>query len=493
MELFDFKNRCSLKWHNRMKTASRFLSPVECARGEEVGEIGSILIMSIVLGILVVPTVVYGQRPESDIDAVNIVTGINVTVRLLAAVTLVVAFSAIRNNMQEWVNDKSSNMIIKTKLVFIWIFGFAKMVFIMIKVLFYLKCRYLISLELTKTIITDCFTSIIFVILQLVFFQYVARYTFTTKPIIKYISSVVAIANVMDFFIALTLSVNENKDLIFDRNETDIENCTGYSLKTVNNIMFINEAFKAPIALQFSALAITLAFSMKPDAENLLSQCNILGLKFSWTSPKRLAKIITTILLMNVPLLVCAPFNILNSESETQSRIWLSLMFAQKTAALICILSINYLMFKKLKLTVKYVSINANEFMLLLSTIGVMSYMSMQAFYQRDVDGILTSLIVISLPSILYQVIIILFGRRVDLIGNEISAVHSIQQLVLILGCQNIAVWFNDFLYGVWDMSNDHILRHSVFKYIALMLYPLLAYYRFQSAMELMELYCHVS
>uniref|UniRef100_K1PX74 Uncharacterized protein n=1 Tax=Magallana gigas TaxID=29159 RepID=K1PX74_MAGGI len=118
---------CSLKWHNRMKTASGFLSPVECARGEEVGEIGSILIMSIVLGILVVPTVVYGQRPESDIDAVNIVTGINVTVRLLAAVTLVVAFSAIRNNMQEWVNDKSSNMIIKTKLVFIWIFGFAKM------------------------------------------------------------------------------------------------------------------------------------------------------------------------------------------------------------------------------------------------------------------------------------------------------------------------------------------------------------------------------
>uniref|UniRef100_K1Q4A7 Uncharacterized protein n=1 Tax=Magallana gigas TaxID=29159 RepID=K1Q4A7_MAGGI len=267
-------NFCSLKWHNRMKTASRVLSPVESSRGEEGGEIGSIFIMSIVLGILVVPTVVYGQRPESDLDAVNIVTGINVTVRLLSAVTLVVAFTAIRNNMQEWVNDKSSNMIIKTKLVFIWIFGFAKM---------------------------------------------------------------------------------------------------------------------------------------------------------------------------------------------------------------------------KLNLTVKYVSINANEFMLLLSTIGVMSYMSMQAFYQRDVDGILTSLIVISLPFILYQVIIILFGRRVDLIGNEISAVHSIQQLVLILGCQNIAVWFNDFLYGVWDMSNDHILRHSVFKYIALMLYPLLAYYRFQSAMELMQLYRHVS
>lgn len=483
---------CALKWHDGMETANRFLSPVECARGEEGGEIGSILIMSIVLGILVVPTVVYGQRPESDLDAVNIVTGINVTVRLLAALTLVVAFTAIRYNMQEWVNEKSSNMILKTKLIFIWIFGFAKMVFILIQVLFYLKCRYLIPLELTETIITDCFTSIIFVILQLVFFQYIARYTFTTKPIIKYISSVIAIANFMDFFIALTLSVNENKDLIFDRNKTDIENCTGYSHKTVNNIMFITEAFKAPVALQFSALAITLAFSMKPDAEKL-SQCNILGLKFSWTSLKRLAKIITIIVLMNVPLLVCAPFNILNSESETQSRIWLSLVLAQKTAALICILSINYLMFKKLKLSVKYVSINANEFMLLLSTIGVMSYMSMQAFYQRNVDGILTSLIVISLPSVLYQVIIILFGRRMDLIGNEISAVHSIQQLVLILGCQNIAVWFNDFLYGVWDMSNDHILRPSVFKYIALMLYPLIAYYRFQSAMELMELYRHVS
>lgn len=110
-----------------MGTASRFLSPVECARGEEGGEIGSILIMSIVLGTLVVPTVVYGQRPESDLDAVNIVNGINVTVRLLAAVTLVVAFTAIHYNMQEWVNYKSSNMIIKTKLVFIWIFGFAKL------------------------------------------------------------------------------------------------------------------------------------------------------------------------------------------------------------------------------------------------------------------------------------------------------------------------------------------------------------------------------
>eukprot|EP00105_Crassostrea_gigas_P044742 XP_019928890.1 PREDICTED: uncharacterized protein LOC109620587 [Crassostrea gigas] len=476
-----------------MGTANRFLSPFKFALGEEGGEIGSILIMSIVLGILVVPTVVYGQRPESDLDAVNIVTGINVSVRLLAAVTLVVAFTAIRYNMQEWVNDKSSNMIIKTKLVFIWIFGFAKMVFIVIQVLIYLKCRNLITLELTETIITDCFTSIIFVILQLVFFQYFARYTFTTKPLISYISSVIAIANFMDFFIVLTLSVNENKDLIFDRNKTDIKNCTGFSHKTINNIMFITEAFKAPIALQFSALAITFAFSMKPDAEKSSSQCNILGLKFSWTSPKRLAKIITTILLMNVPLLVCAPFNILNFENETQSRIWLSLVLAQKTAALICILSINYLMFKKLNLTVKYVSINANEFMLLLSTIGVMACMSMLAFYQREVDGILTSLIVISLPSILYQVIIILFGRRMDLIGNQISAVHSIQQLVLILGCQNITLWFNDFLYGVWDMSNDHILRHSVFKYIALILYPLIAYYRFQSAMELMELYRHVS
>lgn len=83
---------------------------------------------------------------------------------------------------------------------------------------------YLISLELTGTIITDCFKSIILVILQFVFFQYVARYTFTTKPIIKYVSSVIAIANFMDFFIVLTLSVNENKDLIFDRNKTDKEN-----------------------------------------------------------------------------------------------------------------------------------------------------------------------------------------------------------------------------------------------------------------------------
>ena len=80
-----------------------------------------------------------------------------------------------------------------------------------------------------------------------------------------------------------------------------------------------------------------------------------------------------------------------------------------------------------------------------------------------------------------------------DLIGNEISAVHLIQELVLILSCQNIAGWFNDFLYGVWDMLNDHILRHGVFKYIALRWYPLLAYYRVQSAMELMELYHHVS
>ena len=150
-------------------------------------------------------------------------------------------------------------------------------------------------------------------------------------------------------------------------------------------------------------------------------------------------------------------------------------------------------MFKKLKLSVKNISINANEFMLLFSAMGVSAYVSIQMFLQEEVDGVLTSLIIISVFSILYQVTIILFGRRVDLVGNEISTIHAIQQLVVILGCNNMAVWFNDFLYGIWDMSNDRILKETVFKYIALMLYPLLAYYRFQSAMEFMELFRHVS
>lgn len=67
------------------------------------------------------------------------------------------------------------------------------------------------------------------------------------KFIIKYIFLVIVIVNFMDFFIVFILSVNENKDFIFDRNRIDIENCIGYSFKIVNNIMFIIEVFKVLI------------------------------------------------------------------------------------------------------------------------------------------------------------------------------------------------------------------------------------------------------
>lgn len=460
--------------------------------GEEDGEVGSYLMMSLVLGILVVPIVVFGQRPESDIQAVDIVSGINISVRILAAVTAIYALVSIGHNARTWISERSSNIIVKTKLVFLWIFGFAKIIFTLIYGSFYLKCSNLISFELTDVLAIEHITSIIFVILQLVFFQYVGRYTFTARPIIKYVASIIAMANFVDLLVFMTFSVNGNKDIIFDENNTATVNCTGYSQTTVNNLIFITESFRPPVDLQYSALAITLALSMKPDTEKLFSRWNMLGLQFFWRSPKRLAKVITVVVLMNVPLLICVPFNVY-LQTRTQSRIWLSLMLAQKIAVFGCLLSTNYFMFKKLKLSVKNISINANEFMLLFSAMGVSAYVSIQMFLQEEVDGVLTSLIIISVFSILYQVTIILFGRRVDLVGNEISTIHAIQQLVVILGCNNMAVWFNDFLYGIWDMSNDRILKETVFKYIALMLYPLLAYYRFQSAMEFMELFRHVS
>lgn len=67
------------------------------------------------------------------------------------------------------------------------------------------------------------------------------------KFIIKYVFFVIVIVNFMDFFIVFILSVNENKDFIFDRNKTDIENCIGFCYKIVNNIMFIIEVFKVLI------------------------------------------------------------------------------------------------------------------------------------------------------------------------------------------------------------------------------------------------------
>jgi hypothetical protein len=451
------------------------------------------LVISLVLGILVVPAIVYGQAEESDIDAVDVVIGINLALRFLATITIVFAIVSIHKAESEWISEKCSSVITKTKLGFLCVFGFAKIVFAVIYETFYLQCRNLIPEKLTTILAADCFTNILFVILQLGFFLYVGRYTFTNKPRIQYVASVIAITNFLEFLILMTLSVNGNKDLIFDGNKTAIVDCIGYSQNVVDNLILIHRAFKPPVALQFTALAITLAFNMKPDTEKLFRTLSSQYIQFSWRTPKRLAKIVIVVAMMNVPLLVCAPFNVVYPESKTQSRIWLSLILAQKTTALLCILAINYMIFKKLRLCVKDVNFNADEVALLVSAVAVVAYMSILILNRPEVDGLLTTLVVISVMSILYQVIIILFGRRIDLVGNEISTIHLIQQFVVILACHNMAVWFNDFLYGLWDMSNDQALRYSVFKYIALMLYPLLAYYRFQSSLELMELYRHVS
>ncbi|XP_061162608.1 uncharacterized protein LOC133171828 [Saccostrea echinata] len=461
--------------------------------GEQDGEMGSYLLMSFVLGILVVPIVVYGQRDESDIEAVNIVVGINIIARFLGAMALVFAFVSIHRNEREWISEKHFSSITKIKLGFLFVFGFAKIVFTVIYVTFYLKCKDLISLELTSIVAAECFTSILSILLQLSFFFYVGRYTLINRTAVKYVASLIALANFTDLLVLMTLGVKKNKDLIFDSNNTATINCTGYSTNEVKNLIMASNSFRTPIALQFSALAITLAFSMNRDNERLFNRWIILGMQSSWNTPQQLIKIVTIVVLMNVPILVCAPLNMVYPDSTTQNRIWLRLLLVRKTITFVCILVINYLIFKKLKLYVKNVSLNANETVLLFSGMGVVSYAAIQICLQPEIDSLLTTLIVISILSILYQVTLILFGRRIVLIGNEISTINNIKQLVVILACNNISIWFNDFLYGLWDMSNDHVLRHTIFKSIAMMLYPLLAYYRFQSAIELMELYRHVS
>ncbi|XP_061197822.1 uncharacterized protein LOC133205942 [Saccostrea echinata] len=456
------------------------------------GEMGSYLLMSLLIGILVVPIIEYGQKEESDIGAVDVVIGINITVRFLGATALIFAFVSIHHHERDWISEKSSSPVIKTKLGFLFIFGLAKIIFTIIYVTFYLKCRNMISSELTNVIAAEGFTNIIFIILQLIFFMYVGQYSFISRPTVRYVASLIAMGNFTDLLVFMTLSVNGNKDLIFDKNNTATVNCTGYSPNVVENLISVSKEFRSPIAVQFSILAITLAFSMKPDTEKFFNSDKI-RLQFSWKTPKRLAKIMVVVVLMNVPLLVCAPFNFVFPDSKSQSKIWLSLMLAQKSAIFGCLLGINYQIFKKLKVYVKNVALNANETVLLVSTVGVVSYLAIQTFLQPNFDSILTSLAVISLLSILYQVTIILFGRRMVLVGNDIYDIYALQQLVVILVCNNMSVWFNDFLYGLWDMSNDNVLRHSLFQYIAMILYPLIAYYRFQSAMELMGLYRHLS
>ncbi|XP_048775811.1 uncharacterized protein LOC125680353 [Ostrea edulis] len=455
------------------------------------GERGSYLLMSLVLGILVVPIIVYGQREESDVHAVNVVNGINVTLKVLAAAAIMFVIVSIHKNKTEWVSKKSSSLIIKTKLGFLWVFGFAKIVFNLIHETFYLKCRNLFPRKLTTILAIECFINIPFVILQLIFFLYVGRYTFTNKPRIKYVVSVIVMTNFMEFLILMTLSVNGNKDLILDGNSTAIVNCIGYSHNVLNKMVTVHKAFKTPIALQFTALAITHAFSMKPDTETLFSTLTSPFIQCSWRTPRRLAEIVIVVALMNIPPLVYFPFKFVNPGSKTQSRIWIYTLLAEKTTVLICILAINYLIFKKLKLCVKYVKLNVDEVALLVSTVALVAYITIETFDRSEEDGLLTALHVINLISILYQIIIILFGRRMDLVGNEISTIHLLQQFVLILACNNMAEWFNCFLYGLWNM--ERVLRRNVFKYIAFMLYPLLAYCRLQSAIELMELYGHVS
>jgi hypothetical protein len=447
--------------------------------------------MSLVLGVLVVPIIVYGQREESDVHAVNVVNGINVTLKFIAAITIVFVIVSTRNKENEWVCKKSTSFITKTKLGFLWVFGFAKIVFSLIQETFYLQCRNLIPEKLTNSLAVECFTNILFVILQLGFFLYVGQYTFTNKPRIKYVASVVAITNFMEFLILMTLSVNGNKDLIFDGNKTDIVDCIGYSQNVVDNMIIVLKAFKPPVALQFTALAITLAFNMKHDTENLSNVLKSTCLNISWRTPKRLTKIVIAVAIMNIPPLVYFPFKFANSASKSQSRLWVYTILALKVIVLSCILTVNYLIFKKLKLYVKNVTLNVDEVALLVSTVALVAYMTIQTFDKPEVDVMLTIINGINLLCILYQIIIVLFGRRMDLVGNDISTIHLVQQFILILACNNMAEWFNCFLYDLWNM--EHILRPNVFKYIAFMLYPLLAYCRFQSAMELLELYLHVS
>lgn len=453
---------------------------------------GNLLLASGLLGGLSTPIISYqlgwGRSTHPIVSTITSCT------QLLGSITILYTAIAVSRNRNKWITRKCTSMDEKVRVIVLWILGFILCVLRQMDGNIYQDCRNSVLQVYTNI---DKGASLVFIILQTLFTTCCSRYEFYESRKIQYISAVLVVTNMVNWLEANIMSVF----LLTESNATyDSENWNCTHVTNNQNTSRLMDVFLLPNAMEFSILATTVIISIPfrnkcgtfycSDMTRYQSrdECEEIGQQQSFS---RKDKLYTT----TIAVILNAPFifyiTIFPLSKELLLRIinaWVLSVVVAKIVIFILILTAYYILHKISDMKQRPVHLNFNDQALILSSSAVNACGVVNFLYQRDSNPFLITFHTwFNVLYILYQTIFTIFLNFVEFRGGNSRLFIKFKMIMIILISFNLLYWVKDSMFFISFIETD--IRSDFFKILFFLLYPLLSFYRFQSAMGMILFY----
>ncbi|XP_048775967.2 uncharacterized protein LOC125680420 [Ostrea edulis] len=448
-------------------------------------EMGFSLAASVFGGILIVPIVFYGVLPGTYILSSKITLGINVSTRMLGLATMIYMVLSLVRGRRDWILSTNHSLVRRIRLGFLWVFCVLKCTTSVMHSLlriFCLKGEGMPS-SVIAVLLVESSTLVSYAFLQMGFITYTRRYIFYNLTSVKCVTFIVALSNIIEGLTSLSRHISEDMNGI-----VRMYNCSFVSNTPGRRFARAIDLFRAPISLEFSILATTVVLALR-SGSGWTMEINRVELIATYRYFRRRIAMVLNIIIsvvVNLIILVTDVTWVVWPHNKIGGDIHHYAVLTQKGLALLHVLIIHYCLFKKLNLQIRNTMLNFNDISLLIGAAAVVVYiMISHVIAYLDVP-----FVVLNFLFTFYQTNFLLYGRRIAYAEvDNISSYTLKGSLATLIGI-NMTSWFNNSFFTLINISRWKpipLIKDN--NYILYMIYPFLAYFRFQSSMELLEFY----
>lgn len=398
------------------------------------------------------------------------------TTKCLGSIAIVVTILLICAQKNSWICTKGASVEANVKIVVLWILGIG------VCIIRQTDHGYHVNVfpELAKTM------SVVFIILQMLFLTGCSRYIFYESRKIKYMMSLLAVANIVNWLDTTLLS----SAILTESNFTQLTEYANSPCVT----LFHGELYFLPLDMEFSILATIIVIgvpltkntqnnpivsSWNHREEELVTTCRHLSL-----SGKQKLFVTIACIFLNAPFLI---YIIAYPTDKAFRRIlifrneWLLSVIGAKMMILVLIIIAYYYLYKISSVRTQPINLNFNDLALILGSSAVNASGVINFLFQLGLNPSYTFHTWFNMFYIVYQTIFISFIKYIVIRDKNPLLLTRVRMIVLILISYNIVYWVKDSLYF---LSFINVNVHSKFiKSLFFLMYPLESFYRFQSAM----------
>ena len=441
---------------------------------------GHYLLVSGLLGGLISPILLFNLDFERRASFKTIVVYIPFCTQILGSVTIVFTTIALCINKSSWIYEKQTSVVLKVKVVVILVLG------IMLCVLQQMNDYEYHSTRIFSKMVKN--STLAFVFFQTLFITWCSRFVFYETRKLKYIMSFLAVVNTVNWLDATVLT----SIFITECNSTDIGKDTD-PLDSKSDAVDHRIIYLLSFIMEFSIQATTfvIAIPMTKDRENtriaipcrnhqehIAEMCRLVSL---CRKQKVLVAVISFVLispfLFYVAVLPTPMYNMVNYHD-----IWLFCIVSAKGFVFFLITIAYYVLYKNVTIRTVPVTLDFSDIALLLGTSAVTSAGVVTFLLRKDSGKFIIDFHTwFNILYSVYQTIFVLFLKFIVIRDKTLQILPRVRMIVIILVTYNMFYWVKDSLFFLPFIKVD--VDDRLFKFLFFLLYPLISFYRFQSAM----------